>query len=57
MRYQHRGDLLVKIVIEVPSNLTKTQERLIKKLSDIETNKTMPDKTEFAKKLKNRGKK
>ena len=48
-----KGDLLVRIIVETPTNLTKDQKELMKKFGDLEGTHNLPKKNSFVQKLKN----
>ncbi|MEW6087083.1 MAG: molecular chaperone DnaJ [bacterium] len=48
-----RGDLLVRIIVEVPSRLTSRQKELLKEFAATEDESTFPQVKDFFKKLKN----
>jgi len=48
-----RGDLLVRVMVETPTNLTEQQRELLKKFSELETPANFPKKKGFFSRLKN----
>lgn len=49
---QGRGDLLVHITVETPTNLSQKQKSLLEEFGDLETPKNNPQKKSFVDKLK-----
>ena len=47
-----RGDQLVEIVVEVPSKLTKDQERLLREFAETEEQNITPERKSFKDKFK-----
>jgi molecular chaperone DnaJ len=47
-----RGDLLVQIAVETPTNLTKRQEELFRELAEIDQKNVSPERKSFLDKLK-----
>jgi len=47
-----RGDLYVKVMIEVPTSLTSKQKELLKEFDSISKDKNTPKQTRFSEKLK-----
>ena len=50
------GDLYIKIITEVPSNLNSKQKELLEEFRKIESEKSSPNYKNFLKKQKNSGK-
>jgi molecular chaperone DnaJ len=48
----HPGDLIVQVVIETPSHLTKRQEELLRELAEIEKSNVSPERKSFLDKVK-----
>lgn len=49
---QTKGDLLIHILVETPSNLSSKQKELFKELGSLETDKNLPKKHSFLEKIK-----
>ena len=52
IRSRRKGDELVKIVIEIPRNLSKKQEELLRQFAETEDNRVLPESRGFFDKLK-----
>lgn len=52
VRGKGRGDLLVKLLVEVPVSLTNEQENLLRKFQELETERNNPLQSNFSKKRK-----
>ena len=53
IRTGRRGDVLVRIMIEIPRKLTTEQERLLRAFAELEDKQVMPESKGFFEKLKN----
>lgn len=52
LRTRRQGDELVKVMIEIPKNLTSKQEKLLREFADTEDSKVLPESKGFFDKLK-----
>lgn len=52
LRTGRRGDLLVRLVIEVPRKVSRREEQLLRELAELERKNVMPRKKSFLEKLK-----
>ena len=52
LRTNRRGDELIRVMIEVPKNLTSHQEKLLREFAETENKNVLPESKKFFKKLK-----
>ena len=52
LRTRRQGDELVRVMIEIPKNLTSKQEKLLREFADSEDSKVLPESKGFFDKLK-----
>ncbi len=52
LRSGRRGSLMIQVLIEIPENLTKQQEKLLREYAETENKEVMPERKKFLDKLK-----
>lgn len=53
LRSTRKGDILIRIVVEIPKRLSSEQEKLLRAFAETEDKKVMPESKGFFEKLKN----